>query len=100
VIFADAVPAEATTPPTVIAAANSAAIALRRMLSPFMGWFSVAEFLLPSRREYFLALAVAVARSLACNSYTARTARIVTRNALQVYFARIVVAWLRHVRDS
>jgi hypothetical protein len=35
VIFADAVPAVATRPPTVIAAAKSAAIALRFMLPPF-----------------------------------------------------------------
>jgi hypothetical protein len=70
VIFADAVPAVATTPPTVIAAAKSAAIALRRMLSPFMGWFSAAEFLLPARPLY---------RSNSEDRYTKRVAGLTSR---------------------
>jgi hypothetical protein len=51
VILADAGPAVTKTPPTVIAAAKSAAIALRLMSSPFMRWLSAAELLLPARGE-------------------------------------------------
>jgi hypothetical protein len=67
VILADAGPAVTKTPPTVIAAAKSAAIALRLMSSPFMRRLSAAEFLLPTHRELlalgrcFLALTAAVA---------------------------------------
>jgi len=43
VILADATPPEATTPPTVIATAKSAAIAFRLMLSlAFFGAFAIS----------------------------------------------------------